>query len=307
MDFNKNDIEYYLLTKEYNSLTKQELAFVSDAVASEAEYNSLRQLLLVMEESPTEELIQPNPQIKDDLVTAFEKARWQRGAATDSTAKLVPIKEENKNNKNGLFWLSIAASLALLVGLYMSKDSFFNSADKQMAELKQEVVKESEASKLEEIKKEKAETPIEDSEELEAFEVENNTKEPPQASPNKLQEKEVMTNKDNKKGAGQTPITEDLDLLLEEEDIIEETVIVGSANSKSDDYAFDQESRDEPSITFSSAELELDDEVMEAELASVTLDDEVSKDKNSKLTTSVKESISLKGDKELIGLLYTAL
>ncbi len=307
MDFNKNDIEYYLLTKEYNSLTKEELAFVSDTIVSEAEYNSLRQLLLVMEEAPVEELLEPNPQIKEDLVIDFEKARWQKGAAAASTAKVIPLKEERKHKKNGLFWLSIAASLALLIGLYMSKDSFFNSSDNQMAQLEQKVVKETKTPKLEVEKQEETAVPFEDSNELEAAIVEEKTNTASQSSPIITQRNELMTNKDNKIAAGQTPTIEDADVLLEEDDLAEETITIGSANGKRDNYSLDQELSNDASNTFSSAEVVVADKILEKELALVAVDGEVSQDKNSKLTTSVKESVSLKGDKELIDLLYTAL
>lgn len=135
MNFNENDIEYYLLTKEYTSLSSKELEFVKEAIPTEEEYNSMRQLLLAMEEVPLEDELTPNPEIKDSLVTAFEKARWEKGVGTKEAAKVVSINQEKDNRKKGVFWFSIAASIVLLIGLFLNREYLFLPENNQLAML----------------------------------------------------------------------------------------------------------------------------------------------------------------------------
>jgi len=286
MKFTENDIEFYLLNKSYKDLSQEELKRVGEAVKDEVEYNELRNLLLVMQEVPAEELLIPNASTKQKLVAEFEKV---------NAVKVVPIQHEEKETKKrkGIFWLSVAASIALVVGLFLSKDALFPKNESQLAQLEQkntQNIKEDikvlkEGSKNSIIKSDEVRVlndnedleNIEDLDQLETESISINDKEL-EVMPNKRtampQFSEVTASAGNKlKIEPETAPAEDF-VLMDVEELNEKEVIT----------AFDEVS-------------DLDDTT----LGAVKLND------GDKALSQITTSVSLKKDEELIDLLYTAM
>lgn len=295
MEFNKNDIEYYLLTKEYSSLTKEELIIVSEAVETEAEYDALRQLLLVMEEAPVEELLVPKPEVKESLIATFEKARWEKGVTTSTSAKVVDLKEDNGRKKNGFIWLSIAASLALLVGLFLTKDNFINDTDNQMAQLEQELVKQT--NELEEVGSVKEVTT--NTSKVVETEIE---KKSDILEGNKEQIDEDVPNEIKDLSRDEEVIDEFNDLIIIEQFEKEASPNIGEVETESKITTTDKFASKK---TNAISDMSMDKEML---AETVNLDDvTLTKDSYYGNASSISQSVSLKDDKELLSLLYTAL
>ena len=61
MNYTKEDIEYYLINKEYHELNADELGFISSEVKSEKEFNQLKKLMIsLVEDKSNETIIEPN-------------------------------------------------------------------------------------------------------------------------------------------------------------------------------------------------------------------------------------------------------
>ena len=72
MNYTKEDIEYYLINREYHELSADELGFISSEVKSEKEFNQLKKLMTsLIEDKKTEEIIEPDPSIKIALMKEF--------------------------------------------------------------------------------------------------------------------------------------------------------------------------------------------------------------------------------------------
>lgn len=302
MDFNKNDIEFYLLTKDYDSLTKEELTFVKEAVETEEEYNSLRQLLLVMKEAPEEELLVPNPQIKENLVTAFEKARFQKGVTATTSTKLIDIKDEKKRKKSVFIWLSIAASIAILVGLFMRNNNLFNNeSNDQMAELNQEELVELESENT------KKQTPklienLDAEEEIEEIVSEDNLSEPAVSIPEVTNKREKFISEDkNNVFLSKSKVKNDFGRSAEAE--YEE--VIGSSSFGDLNSKLENSISNESTTSTAIVDMELADEV--AVSAPYDLDDNSYVNKKDKVSSPITKSVSLKEDKDMLSLLYTAL
>lgn len=299
MNFNKNDIEFYLLTKEYDSLSKEELAIVSEAVESKEEYLSLKQLLLVMEEAPADVELTPNPEIKGELITAFEKARWGTEVEMATEAKIVPLTEENNQKKRSFFWISIAASLTLLIGLFLNRETLFLPESNQLALVATEEVKEAEQPKniIEKVETitEKLDTVIIN--EVDDLVLENEEIEPKIVNSKMLN---VTSDDDTKRLTQNNSSTFAWSTAVEEEtadDFSGDEVIMELAN------VADNEIVNKDKLVAGSMESAAAVNAEESiSFSDVKLSSETEKD-----LSLVNESISLKDDKDLIDLLYTAL
>ena len=74
MNYSKEDIEYYLINKEYHELTADELGFISSEVKSEQEFNQLKKLMTSLIDNHVNETeIQPDPAIKLALMREFKE------------------------------------------------------------------------------------------------------------------------------------------------------------------------------------------------------------------------------------------
>ena len=133
MNYNKNDIEFYVLNKDYKDLTLAELELIQTEIKTEEEFYSMKQLLKSIAAVNDEE-IEPAPALRASLIKDFEKARWKKGIEVGETSVVQLEKQETKTKKNKfIVWFSMAASLLLLIGLAYNKDIFFSPANKQLA------------------------------------------------------------------------------------------------------------------------------------------------------------------------------
>lgn len=297
MNFNKNDIEFYLLTKEYDALTKEELTIVNEAVDSKEEYQSLKQLLLVMDEAPAEVELEPAPEIKEKLVASFEKARWGTEVGIVTESKIIPLKEENNNKKGGFLWISIAASLTLLIGLFLNREALFMPENNQLALAETKEVKEIEQPKKGIDKSEKEDFKVEtindnnlvvEIEEPSADAVSTELLNVPSAGDAK---RIINNNAESYKWTNEVEEELEDDFLAEE---VAEDVDLSSFISK-----------DVKSNQLAESTVELEPNVTMSK--SVAFSDESFSSNTEKDFSSVSESVSLKDDKDLIDLLYTAL
>lgn len=303
MEFNKKDIEYYLLNKEYDALSTEELKIVGEGIPSKEEYSSMRQLLLVMEEAPLENELTPNAEIKDSLVAAFEKSRWEQGIGTKNETKIVPIHKEKENKRRGVFWFSIAASIVLLVGLFLNREFLFMPENNQLAMLEDDKSVEKELEKKEkELVIEDNELDFEDSVVLKEANVElNESEEEVSADYKKVAEasKEPLGLNKEKVSVEATPTNQPQSSRVIEQE--------GNGFAKNEVA----EKNDLDADTFEDSEmLAIADEVsMELDDVNIDKDSNSSKFKASKDGKNVEsyESVSLKEDKEMIDLFYTAL
>lgn len=300
MNFNKNDIEFYLLTKEYDALTKEELTIVSEAVNSKEEYQSLKQLLLVMDEAPAELELEPAPEIKEKLITSFEKARWGTEVGIVSESKVIPLKKEKNKKRGGFLWISIAASLTLLIGLFLNREALFMPENNQLALVETKEVKEVEQPKngIDKSEKEteslKVET-INESNNL-VVEIEESSAEAVSTEllnvPSTGDAKRIINNNAASYKWSNEVEEELVDDFLDEE--VAEDVDLASLINK--DVRSNQlaESSVEPEFNISKNE-------------NLAFSDANFSSNTEKGSSSVNESVSLKDDKDLIDLLYTAL
>ncbi|MCT4580886.1 MAG: hypothetical protein N4A35_05655 [Flavobacteriales bacterium] len=298
MEFNKNDIEYYLLTKDYDNLSPDELKLVHEAITTKEEYDAMRQLLLVMEEAPVESELVPNPALKESLVAAFEKTRWEQGIETKNDVKVVPIQQEQERKNKGFFWFSIAASIALLIGVFVNRENLFMPEHKELAMLEEDkvdAIKELEK----EIHKEKSITVDENVNEEEA-ELERETVVVELAeSGNKAPviAEEPSAKKEAPAFEFSTATSQGHTNQMEGDQL--------AVNEKSNTRAFDTDELADAETVVVTKELaeELDDLAFsDQELSSVT----VATQQDKKVVKAYK-SQSLESDKEMIDLFYTAL
>ncbi len=287
MEFNKNDIEYYLVNKSFKELSEEELKIVQGAVANEAEYNELRNLLLVMQEVPSEELLMPDASIKQSLVAEFEKV---------NSAKVVPIKKEEKTKqRKGIFWLSIAASVALVIGLFLSKDALFPKNETQIAQL------------------DSKDTPTQEEDfdlTREKTEVEEITAE---SNETEIVQNQKATDKDEAKQSSVLVLSPS-NIKVKDKSVKFRPSSTSEGKSAASKFGFDTKSADDLLLI----DLEMEEEFIENEAREIYDVAEVSDfyesssgavrlEEDNKLMNEITTSVSLKDDEDLIDLLYTAL
>jgi len=134
MNLDKNDIEYILLHKTYSELTNEELRIVGEVLKTEEAYNEFRYLLQSI--AAEDDVLEPNPTIKEKLIKDFEKARWQKGVAMQTETKVIPIKE-NTDKRKYLTWFAVVASVLLAITLWVN-NSEVETKQLAVAELKEE-------------------------------------------------------------------------------------------------------------------------------------------------------------------------
>ena len=89
MNYTKEDIEYYLMYKEYQELTPEELGFISSEVKSEQEFNQLKKLMVSLIDDKDNKIdIQPDPAIKSVLMKEFrEKSKINKDRARKNSKR----------------------------------------------------------------------------------------------------------------------------------------------------------------------------------------------------------------------------
>lgn len=123
MNYTKEDIEYYLINREYHELSADELGFISSEVKSEKEFNQLKKLMTsLIEDKKTEEIIEPNPSIKIALMKEFnKKSKINKIWYNTLLIQLFP-KEKRFYQMPGIQIAGVAASLLLVLNVFLTND-----------------------------------------------------------------------------------------------------------------------------------------------------------------------------------------
>lgn len=125
----KMDVEFYLLNRDYNELTIDELAIVKEHVESEQEFNEMKAVVMGVGNIFKEEReLEPNPAIKVALLKEFDKqqpagAYWLNGIFVS----LFP-KEKKLFQKPGMQLIGLAASVLLIVAIAFNGDTDMNNS-----------------------------------------------------------------------------------------------------------------------------------------------------------------------------------
>jgi len=125
----KMDVEFYLLNRDYNELTIDELAIVKEHVESEQEFNEMKAVVMGLGNILKEEKeLEPNPAIKVALLKEFDKQQpagvyWLNGIFTS----LFP-KEKKLFQKPGMQLIGLAASVLLIVTIAFNGNTDMNNS-----------------------------------------------------------------------------------------------------------------------------------------------------------------------------------
>jgi|TARA_B110000438_G_C15735010_1_gene615930 hypothetical protein len=119
MNYSENDIEYYLLNKEYIELNSVERAFVSKEINSEEQYNELKKLFSSFNNnSIAKNTIEPNSTIKTNLIAEFKQHNNQNKIWLNSVFTGLFPKEKKIISMPGTQLVGIAASLLIIITIY---------------------------------------------------------------------------------------------------------------------------------------------------------------------------------------------
>ena len=155
----KMDVEFYLLNRDYNELTIDELAIVKEHVESEQEFNEMKAVAMGVGNIFKEEKeLAPNPAIKVALLKEFDKqqpagAYWLNGIFTS----LFP-KEKKLFQKPGMQLIGLAASVLLIVTIAFNGNTDINNstlAQNESVKTEEEAVEEVSKLEREEVAEEK--------------------------------------------------------------------------------------------------------------------------------------------------------
>jgi hypothetical protein len=155
----KMDVEFYLLNRDYNELTIDELAIVKEHVESEQEFNEMKAVVMGVGNIFKEEKeLEPNPAIKVALLKEFDKqqpagAYWLNGIFVS----LFP-KEKKLFQKPGMQLIGLAASVLLIVTIAFNGNTDINNstlAQNEGVKTEEEAVEEVSKLEREEVDEEK--------------------------------------------------------------------------------------------------------------------------------------------------------
>ena len=144
MNYSKKDIEYYLINKDYTELSIQEKAFISNEIKSEEEYNNLKKLFSSFESNTiSNNPLEPNPIIKTELINKFRQHNNQNKIWLNVVFTTLFPKNKKIISMPGVQLCGIAASLILILSIYNNYE-FSNSSspislnENQVEQLKNE-------------------------------------------------------------------------------------------------------------------------------------------------------------------------
>ena len=127
MNYSKKDIEYYLINKDYTELSIQEKAFISNEIKSEEEYNNLKKLFNSFESNTiSNNPLEPNPIIKTELINKFRQHNNQNKIWLNVVFTTLFPKNKKIISMPGVQLCGIAASLILILTIYTNYE-FSNS------------------------------------------------------------------------------------------------------------------------------------------------------------------------------------
>ena len=133
MNYTKEDIEYYLINREYHELSSDELGFISSEVKSEKEFNQLKKLMTsLIDNKSNENIIEPDPAIKTALMKEFNnKSKINKVWYNSLLIQLFP-KEKNIYQMPGIQIAGVAASLLLVLNIFLTNSP--TNKENQVAE-----------------------------------------------------------------------------------------------------------------------------------------------------------------------------
>jgi hypothetical protein len=155
----KMDVEFYLLNREYNELSSDELAIVNEHVESEQEFNEMKAVVMGVGNFFKEEReLEPNPAIKAALLKEFDKQQPARAYWLNGIFVSLFPKEKKLFQKPGMQLIGLAASVLLIVTIAFNGNADINNstlAQNEGVKTEEEAVEEVSKLEREEVAEEK--------------------------------------------------------------------------------------------------------------------------------------------------------
>ena len=128
-NISKKDVEFYLLNREYNELSSDELAIVNEHVESEQEFNEMKAAVMGVGNFFKEEReLEPNPSIKAALLKEFDKQQPARAYWLNGIFVSLFPKEKKLFQKPGMQLIGLAASVLLIVTIAFNGNADINNS-----------------------------------------------------------------------------------------------------------------------------------------------------------------------------------
>lgn len=122
------NIDQLILSKPYKALSEKERKAVKAFVADEKEYNSFRAMLIAAtQQINIEDELIPNPAIRSKLIADFEQYRPALGYQKKKRNGGFFPKGTPIYKMPGVQFLAVAASIAVLIGVFFNSSSFVMS------------------------------------------------------------------------------------------------------------------------------------------------------------------------------------
>ena len=158
-NISKMDVEFYLLNREYNELSSDELAIVHEHAESEQEFNEMKAVLMGAGNFFKEEKeLEPNPAIKAALLKEFDKQQPARAYWLNGIFVSLFPKEKKIYQKSGMQLIGLAASVLLIVTIGFNGNADINNsklAQNEVVRTEQETVQTVSKLEREEVAEEK--------------------------------------------------------------------------------------------------------------------------------------------------------
>ena len=123
------DVEFYLLNRDYNELSLDELAVVSEYVESEQQFNEMKAVVMGVGNFFKEDgELAPNPAIKAALLKEFDKHQPARAYWLNGILVSLFPKEKKFLQKPGMQLIGLAASVLLIVTITFNGNADVNNS-----------------------------------------------------------------------------------------------------------------------------------------------------------------------------------
>lgn len=277
MNYSKNDIEYYLLNKEYIELNKAEKVFISKEINSEEEFNELKKLFSSFSNNSIDNNpLEPDPTIKTNLINEFRQHNNQNKIWLNSFFTTLFPKDKKFISMPGTQLAGIAASLLIIMTIYTNFEINNSSPSITLSEDQIEILGNDHQITSEPILKTNQDAEISDNKNITLAKNEET----------ETSKNEILLNSD----------TEETIVVIEKNDLVESEASEDAVLSELDDFEG----------SFKEDELVLSGFSTPSISSNKELTPNVSEviEKDFKIITT---SRSLKEDEELIDLFYTAL
>ena len=125
----KIDVEFYLLNREYNELSSDELAIVNEHVETEQEFNEMKAVVMGASNLFKENReLEPNPAIRAALLKEFDKQQPARAYWLNGIFVSLFPKEKRLFQKPGMQLIGLAASVLLIVTIAFNGNTDINNS-----------------------------------------------------------------------------------------------------------------------------------------------------------------------------------